>query len=280
MNKSVPSENEENDQYADESRMRSPSPVILSSDPDYPPHSINRTPNETPQESTFRKSNNIHTSRKYSATRFIIGLNIIVFALMALSGVDIMAPSIENLVNWGANIRMLTQFQTWRLITSAFIHIGIFHILMNMYALAFIGNLIEPLLGRYRFSVAYLGTAIMASSVSTYWHENVVSAGASGAIFGMLGLCLALLSTNLINPMIRTSLRKSIGKLVLYNLIIGLMPGIDNAAHVGGLISGFIFGLLYVPSIRRPSNAYLRHTIVIVIIILVVMAIPFFLYST
>jgi rhomboid protease GluP len=195
----------------------------------------------------------------YYVTPILINLNILIFVLMALSGINIMLPDNESLLNWGANFRPVTlEGQWWRLITNCFLHIGILHLLFNMYALLYIGILLEPRLGRLRFISAYLLTGIAASTTSLCWHELTNSAGASGAIFGMYGVFLALLSTNIIEKAARKALLTSIGVFVVFNLMNGLKAGIDNAAHIGGLLSGIIIGYMFIPGLKRPHNGGLK----------------------
>jgi rhomboid protease GluP len=131
-----------------------------------------------------------------------------------------------------------------------------------MYALLYIGLLLEPQLGRLRFLSAYLLTGIVASLTSLYWHPNVLSAGASGAIFGMYGVFLALVTTNLIEKTRRTALLTSIVIFVGYNLLYGTKSGVDNAAHLGGLVSGMLIGYLFYPGLRRPESPGLRYSAV------------------
>jgi len=196
----------------------------------------------------------------YFVTPILIYLNILVFALMALSGVGILQPEVADLLKWGANFRPLTlDGEWWRLLTCCFIHIGIIHLAMNMYALMFIGLLLEPHLGKVKFTVAYLLTGIIASVASLYWHEHTVSAGASGAIFGMYGLFLAMLTTNLIEKSIRKALFASIIVFILYNLANGLQSGIDNAAHIGGLLSGMAIGYAFYPALMKPERKTLQY---------------------
>ncbi|MDB5122762.1 MAG: gluP [Mucilaginibacter sp.] len=195
----------------------------------------------------------------YYITPILINLNIAVFILMVLSGVDFLAPDTRSLVNWGANFRPMTlQGEWWRLITNCFLHIGILHLLMNMYALLYIGLLLEPYLGKARFLAAYLLTGIAASTCSLWYHDLTVSAGASGAIFGMYGVFLAMLTTNLIEKSARKNLLLSISVFVAYNLMNGMKAGIDNAAHLGGLIAGFVTGYAYYPGLRSPQAANLK----------------------
>lgn len=192
-------------------------------------------------------------------TPILMDLNIIIFILMACNGVNIMSPSNESMLAWGANFRPMTlEGEWWRLITNCFLHIGIFHLLMNMYALLFIGLLLEPHLGRTRFAAAYLLTGIVASLTSLWWHDLTISAGASGAIFGMYGVFLAMLTTNLIEKTARKALLASIAVFVGYNLVSGLKGGIDNAAHIGGLVSGLVIGYVFMPSLKKPEKNGLK----------------------
>jgi rhomboid protease GluP len=196
----------------------------------------------------------------YFVTPIIVDINILVFILMVLSGVSILEPNTENLIAWGANLRGITLAgQWWRLITNVFLHIGILHILLNMYALLYIGILLEPYLGKFRFASAYLFTGILASLTSIYWHPITVSAGASGAIFGMYGVFLAMLTTNIIDKKTRLALFASIGVFVVFNLMNGVKAGVDNAAHIGGLISGLVIGYAYYPSLKKPDALNIKY---------------------
>jgi rhomboid protease GluP len=191
----------------------------------------------------------------YTITPLLIVSNLLIFILMVATGVHLLAPSAESLLVWGANFRPLTiDGGWWRLISSLFLHVGIFHLVMNMYALAYIGLLLEPYLGKARFFSAYLLSGIAASLTSLSWNELIVSAGASGAIFGMYGVFLSMLTTRMIEKSARKSLLISIGIFVLYNLLNGMKEGIDNAAHIGGLISGLVIGYSYYPGMRKPGT--------------------------
>jgi rhomboid protease GluP len=214
----------------------------------------------------------------YFVTPILIDLNLLVFLLMALSGVSMFEPSIESLIAWGANLRSITLAgQSWRLLTNVFLHIGIFHVLMNMYALLYIGILLEPYLGKAKFAAAYLFTGILASLTSIYWHPATVSAGASGAIFGMYGVFLALLTTNVIGSKTRSALLTSIGVFVVFNLMNGVKSGIDNAAHIGGLISGLAIGYAYYPTLKKPDVINLKY-LTIGLLFFAVLATSFVIY--
>jgi rhomboid protease GluP len=198
--------------------------------------------------------------KNYFITPVLVNLNIAVFLLMVLTGVNALLPSVEDLLKWGANFRPTTLAgESWRLFTCCFLHIGILHLLMNMYALVYIGLLLEPILGRGRFLAAYILTGVLSSTASLWWNELTVSAGASGAIFGMYGVFLALLTTNVVPKNIRGPLLSSIGIFVGYNLIFGMKGGIDNAAHIGGLLSGLVMGYAFYPALIRPEAKNLNQ---------------------
>ncbi len=192
---------------------------------------------------------------KYYFTPILLNLNILIFLAMVVMGVNAMTPDIHSLLQWGANYKPLTlKGQWWRLITSCFIHIGFIHLLLNMYALLFIGLMLEPLLGKTRFIVTYLLTGIIASSASIWWHDISVSAGASGAIFGMYGVFLALLTTSIVEKSTRRPLFISIAIYIVYNLVSGLKEGVDNEAHLGGILSGILFGYLMLPGLQKKKK--------------------------
>jgi len=212
----------------------------------------------------------------YFITPIIINLNIGIFILMVFSGVSFILPDTESLLKWGANFQPLTlNGEWWRLITNCFLHIGIIHLLFNMYALLYIGLLLEPILGKGRFVTAYLLTGLTASVASIYWHDITVSAGASGAIFGMYGVFLALLTTKLIEKSARQALLASIVVFVGYNLLNGMKGGIDNAAHIGGLAGGLIMGYTMIPSLKKPQDSNIRYA-TIGILCAAVLAVCFF----
>jgi rhomboid protease GluP len=209
----------------------------------------------------------------YFVTPVLIDMNILVFLLMVCTGVSIFEPSGQSMVGWGANATVATlEGEWWRLISSCFIHFGIIHLLMNMYALFFVGLLLEPFLGRSKFITVYLLTGIIASLASLWWHDNTVSAGASGAIFGLYGVFLALLSTNHIERSMRNGLLANIGVFVVYNLVYGSFKGgIDNAAHLGGLFSGILLGYALMPSLQKPDNLKIeRFTLIAMPVIAII----------
>jgi rhomboid protease GluP len=192
----------------------------------------------------------------FFATPILLGINILVFILMAASGVSIFQPESEALIQWGANFGVITlEGEYWRMVTANFIHIGIIHLAVNMISLHFIGRVLEPIIGKWNVILAYLFTGVLAALTSLFWHSDVVSAGASGSLFGLFGAFLYLLTTKLFAPEQRMAIFKQMGMLLAFNLIYGMKEGIDNAAHIGGLVSGFIFMFIFFPCIKNPSNS-------------------------
>jgi rhomboid protease GluP len=181
----------------------------------------------------------------YFITPIMIIVNIIIFIIMAIDGANIINPSVEKIIEWGANERALTlNGEAWRLLSSIFIHIGIIHLIMNLYALLYVGSLLEPFIGKTKFIIAYFVCGLLASTASIWWHTFSVSAGASGAIFGLFGVFIALLTTNFIEKSFRKPLLIYMGIYIGINLLNGLNSGVDAAAHIGGLVTGIIIGYI------------------------------------
>ncbi|KQT21525.1 hypothetical protein ASG22_15325 [Chryseobacterium sp. Leaf405] len=183
----------------------------------------------------------------YFITLILIYINIAIFLLMFFMGYGFISFKGQDLLNWGANFGPLTKDgQWWRLLTCTFLHGGIMHLFTNMYGLLFVGIFLEPLLGRKYFLLIYLLNGILASLVSLFWHDETVSIGASGAIFGMYGLFISFMVFKIFTPEFSKAFLLSIIVFIGINLLMGLTGGIDNAAHIGGLLSGFIIGTLMV----------------------------------
>jgi rhomboid protease GluP len=175
----------------------------------------------------------------------LMALNIGIFVWMVVTGTPIFSPTPQELFTWGGNSSdAFMQGDWWRLVTCMFLHSGIIHLAMNMYALYFVGSLLEPALGRSRLLIAYFSTGILASAASSVFHANSYSigVGASGAIFGLFGVLFALLTTKFFMEEIRQSLTKSIATTIGLNVVYGFQGGIDLAAHIGGLLSGLLVG--------------------------------------
>ncbi len=221
---------------------------------------------------------NLSRSNLY-ITYGIMAANLIVFVLMALDGAGIMEPNGYVHLKWGSNFAPLTlSGDWWRLLSNIFIHFGIIHLGMNMYCLYIVGVYLEPMLGKVRYLAAYLCTGVLASLVSLWWHTDPVnSAGASGAVFGLYGVFLALLTSNLIPKKVRSALLQNILFFVTFNLLYGLKGGIDNAAHIGGLLTGIAIGYVYMMAIRREKDSRDMPLAVPVILLITIIAVSTYL---
>ncbi len=183
-----------------------------------------------------------------SLTQVIFGINAAVFLGMALAAANIMDFPVQELIHWGANWGPLTLTgQWWRLLTCVFVHGGIIHIGFNMWCLWELGQLAESLYGRWTYAAVYFLCGIGSSLTSVFWHPGVPSVGASGAIFGLAGALIAAfkLGEFSVPRAALSGTLRSLAMFVLYNLVFGAMIGTtDNAAHIGGLITGLIVGTL------------------------------------
>lgn len=182
---------------------------------------------------------------EHFATSIILDLNIFVFIVMVISGIHIISPNGIELLEWGANRRVETiNGGWWRLVSSMFLHGGIMHLFLNIYGLVIAALFVEPIFGRTRYIMLYFVSGICGSLASIYWYKNTVSVGASGAIFGLYGSILGLLLTSAFPKDGKKGILMFIGSYVGINLLFGLKGGIDNAAHIGGLVSGAVLGIV------------------------------------
>ena len=182
-------------------------------------------------------------------TQIFFGINVAVYLGMVLaSGSPFQEFSGAELVQWGANAGGLTiSGEWWRLLTCVFLHGGLLHIAFNMWCLWDLGALCESLYGRWTFGVLYVICGLGASLASVTWNVHVLSVGASGAIFGLAGALIAAFKLGEFSVP-RAALSGTMRSLLVFvgfNLIFGAASGVtDNAAHVGGLVTGLILGAL------------------------------------
>jgi rhomboid protease GluP len=201
-------------------------------------------------------------------TQIFFGINVAVFLGMALSSSTIMDFPPQVLVQWGANVGAFTlRGEWWRLLTCVFVHGGLLHIAFNMWCLWDLGALSESLYGRWTFAAVYLISGLGASLASVTWNPYVMSVGASGAIFGLAGALIAAFKLGEFSVP-RSALSgplRSLMVFVVFNLAFGAASGVtDNAAHVGGLITGLILGALIALLAPRQEQAPQRAAIFLV----------------
>ena len=201
-------------------------------------------------------------------TLALIVINALIFLFMVAKGVSFFSPTAESVLSWGANYGPRTlNGQWWRMFTSLFLHFGIIHILFNMLVLANIGPFMESLSGRVSYLILYVVSGLGGGAASLAWHPATVSAGASGAIFGLYGGLLGFLlrHRHTIPAETLQPLRKGALTFVGYNIIFGLQPGIDMAAHLGGLAAGFLLGLFLVQHRTQEGSQFARNGAAIVL---------------
>ena len=191
------------------------------------------------------------------------------FIMQVLTGVDANNPSTEALVKWGANALPFTMDnEPWRLVSSAFLHIGLMHLLFNGFAMYFFGQIAEPMFGSAKFLALFLLAAIGGNLLNNYvtWQGIVdgtgqagLSAGASGGIMGIgAALLIAALFKISVNGMVLNL--KSLIFIMGINLVYGFaVPGIDNAGHIGGAITGLIIALAFAIAYRQRMAAFMQN---------------------
>ncbi len=216
------------------------------------------------------KAEDIFSRKRPIVTYALLISNLILFIAMALSSKNMANLDAITLYHFGG----LTNYHTmgsitemYRLVTSIFLHAGLIHLLCNMYSLYVLGPQVENFFGKKKFLLIYLGSGIIGNLFSMlYQADNIISVGASGAIFGLLG-ALVYFGYHY-RVYLGQVLKAQIIPLIILNLFIGFaVSGINNIAHVGGLIGGYMVtkavGIKYKTSIFDNING------IIVLVILV-----------
>lgn len=196
-----------------------------------------------------KETSSIFNYGKPNVTYLLLTVNIFIFFLLETSGGS---TNTLNLINWGAKYNpYILEGEWWRILSSMFLHIGLLHIMMNMFALYYLGNAVERMYGSVKFFMIYFLAGIIGG-VASFATNDSVAAGASGAIFGLFG---ALLFFGLMNKRV---FFRTMGKNILFiiglNIILGFsVPQIDNGAHLGGLVGGFIASaMVQLPKQKAP----------------------------
>lgn len=177
-------------------------------------------------------------AKKIVFTNVLIAVNVFIFFITyMLAGANL---TTLQLLRFGGVFDVLVKAgEVWRLVTGTFLHAGIFHLLINMYSLYLIGTQVETYIGKYKFLAIYFISALSGSLMSCIFNINTVSVGASGAIFGLLG-SLVYFGYHY-RLYLGNVLRNQIIPIILCNLLLGfILTGVDNAAHIGGLIGGYL----------------------------------------
>ncbi|MBK3519617.1 rhomboid family intramembrane serine protease [Carboxylicivirga marina] len=186
----------------------------------------------------------------YVITPLILYGIVLMYLIMTFGGYGFLSFKGQDLIKFGANYGPITKGgEWWRLLTCVFLHGGIMHLILNISGLVFVSFVLEPFLGQVKYLLLFLVTGILASVTSLWWHDSTISIGASGAIFGLYGAFISLMLTKSISDEIGGFFLTFSLIFIGINLLFGLSGGIDNAAHIGGLLSGFICGLILYPII-------------------------------
>ncbi|MFL5824575.1 MAG: rhomboid family intramembrane serine protease [Solirubrobacteraceae bacterium] len=205
-----------------------------------------------------RERTKVKTVRSVSGvpvvTQTLIGLNVIFFLAETAAGAGLGSSEggwvWTHTVLFGPFISQSHEY--WRLITAGFVHAGIFHILVNMFSLYFVGMALEPAVGRLNFAMIYGASLLAGSFGALLFQPGVPTVGASGAIFGIFGALIIVARARGI-PIWQSGL----GMVLLFNLILSIsIRGISIGAHLGGLVAGLICGFLIVEvgERRRMNN--------------------------
>lgn len=222
-----------------------------------------------------KEAEEIFSEKTPYITYGLIGINVIVFILMYILGSG--SEDIRTLINFGALTKVFVEYgDYYRLITSAFLHVGFLHLLCNMYALYILGKDIESFFGKVKFIFIYLISALVGSFVSLiFMDEYAVSAGASGAIFGLMGALLYFGYNYRVT--LNNSINRQILPVIFINLLFGFIsPGIDNYAHLGGLLGGYLASTAVGVKYKSSKSEKINGSIVLVLLFLFLIYMSFF----
>ncbi len=190
-------------------------------------------------------------------TRALVVINSVVFAALAIAAVNPMQIPPDLLIRFGGNFAPLVQQgEGWRFFTALFLHGGLLHVGLNMLALHQAGQVVERLFGRWGFLTIYVIAGLLGNAASLWWKPGPVSVGASGAIFGVYGALLAYLlrQRGSVPTEVFREMRSGTLGFIGYSLFAGFsIPGIDNAAHLGGLVGGLLLGAAFAEPLVSPK---------------------------
>lgn len=180
------------------------------------------------------------------------------FSFQPLRENPLIGPSSSTLEKLGALEwdKVVHQHQGWRLVTCIWLHAGVIHLLANMLSLVFIGIRLEQQFGFVRIGTIYLVSGFGGSILSSLFIKNNISVGASGALFGLLGAMLSELITNWTIYSNKVAALLTLVVIIAINLALGILPHVDNFAHIGGFLTGFLLGFIL---LIRPQFGWMEH---------------------
>ena len=219
----------------------------------------------------------VFSPKKIIMTKLILLICVVMYIILGINSSNFLNIGINSLVDFGGNNLLLVQSgEIWRIISAAFLHVSLIHLLVNMYSLVIIGTQVETFIGKLKFLFIYLISAIVGSLLSLIFNEvNIVSVGASGAIFGLMG---ALLYFGYHYRLyLSEAIKNQIIPVIVLNLILGFMvSGVDNAAHIGGLIGGYLASMAIGIENKSKLRDKVNGWIVLVLLIVFLSYIVFF----
>lgn len=193
------------------------------------------------------------TATEPRATYVLIGLNVAAFfgEIVTGGGLASLGSGGSLISNGGLNGPAVAfQHEYWRLVASGFLHAGVLHLLFNMYMLFLLGRLVEPAIGSTRFTIIYFVSLLFGSLGALLWDPLVLTVGASGAVFGLMGAAMITMRARGMD-----SFAGGLGGILALNLLITfVIPGISIGGHVGGLIGGVVSAWLLVDVADRQSS--------------------------
>ena len=219
----------------------------------------------------------VFSPKKIIMTKLILLICIVMYIILGINSNNFFNIGINALVNFGGNNLLIVQSgEVWRLISAAFLHVSLIHLLVNMYSLVIIGTQVETFIGKFKFLFVYLISAICGNLLSLIFNEaNIVSVGASGAIFGLMG---ALLYFGYHYRLyLSEAIKTQIIPVIVLNLLLGFMVnGVDNAAHIGGLIGGYLASMAIGIENKSKTRDKVNGWIVLILLIVFLSYIVFF----
>ncbi|CAN6285954.1 unnamed protein product [Urochloa humidicola] len=180
------------------------------------------------------------------------------FAFQPLRQNPLLGPSSATLTKLGALVwqKVVHEHQGWRLLSSMWLHAGVVHLVANMLSLLFIGMRLEQQFGYVRIGIVYLLSGLGGSVLSSLFIRNHISVGASGALFGLLGAMLSELLTNWTIYTNKVAAVLTLLFVVAVNLVLGILPHVNNFAHIGGFLTGFLLGFVV---LMRPHFGWMER---------------------
>ncbi len=218
----------------------------------------------------------VHATPRFFVTPALIAANVAYFAIAVAYGVSPIQPDGQDLQNLGALYGPLVfEGEWWRILTATFVHIGFLHLFVNMWCLWNLGNAAERMFGNFTFLVIYLLSGVGGCLASLAWHPSVLSAGASGAVFGIAGALVSMLYFGHIQvpQQVVRNLLSSLAFFLGFNLLLGsVVMRIDNAGHIGGLLVGLGLGAVLHRPLPYGHRPWFRFLIVPAVVLLFIAA--------